>query len=823
MIATTAGRSLSSPAAINRAARAVLGLLLAELALVVYLATTETGWQSLVLFAFTLVCAALTGRIENRSRRGETVRRGDRILLGIAWAPPVFIALLAAGLWLPLSAALVIFTIALASILYDRSVSSRPMLFSLIPAALIPVIDLLAAPTFRIPTPAPLLALLPALTAFTFAATILLVLRQFAALSLRQKLVVSFLFLSLVPMAGIRYLYDLSFRQSLTESANQSLFSIASQTAGVIDGFIDANRNSVEIQARLPTFIDLLETPPDDPVFTDNLAEAAELIYSLHELNADSFLIGHTLIDRAGIVVLDTAVPRGLINPAVGENLFNDPVFFEPALQGIPYASPLRVPGGMETARITFGHVVENADGQPVGVFLSHYSAEFLQQLLVENEGLAGAGSYGVLFDENEIVLAHARRSDLVFSPAAPLDVNLREDLVAQGRLPEEGGGLTSPGFFELAEKLNNAARQPFFTIEDPNVVETPNQVATARLRNYPWLVAFFQPQEVFLAPLTAQTFNSLVLAGLISLGAIAVALLASAQLAGPILRLTEAAEAVSGGDLDVTAEVTTRDEVGTLAVAFNSMTGQLREMLAGLERIVAERTSRLEATNEVGRVASSILNRDDLIANIVDLIAEKFGFYYAAVFLVDEDQTWAVLQAATGDAGEELKARGHRLQIGGRSMVGSAISLREPRIALDAGEEPVRFDNPLLPRTRSEIALPLIVGDSVLGALDVQSTEPGAFGEQDIETLQTLAGQIAVALENAILFERIQRSAVTQKRMSEFAARIQQAQDVDGILNTAVREIAGILEASEITVRLTPGDAYRQPENGSSANGEGG
>jgi GAF domain-containing protein len=153
--------------------------------------------------------------------------------------------------------------------------------------------------------------------------------------------------------------------------------------------------------------------------------------------------------------------------------------------------------------------------------------------------------------------------------------------------------------------------------------------------------------------------------------------------------------------------------------------------------------------------------------------------------------------------------------------MVGSAASTREARIALDVGEEPVRFENPLLPLTRSEIALPLIVGDSVLGVLNVQSTEAADFDEQDIDTLQTLAGQVAIALENAVLFERIQRSAVTQKRMGEFAAHIQQAQDIDGILTTAVREIAGILEASEITVRLTPGGAQKPAENGHSPNGD--
>jgi FOG: GAF domain len=126
-------------------------------------------------------------------------------------------------------------------------------------------------------------------------------------------------------------------------------------------------------------------------------------------------------------------------------------------------------------------------------------------------------------------------------------------------------------------------------------------------------------------------------------------------------------------------------------------------------------------------------------------------------------------LKNATGEAGRVLRESHHRLAADNRSMVGAAVSQKQARIALDAGLEPVRFNNPLLPYTRSEIALPLIVGDRVLGALDIQSTYESAFGDEAIETFQSMANQVAIALENARLFQetrqRLQELQIAQRQ----------------------------------------------------------
>jgi GAF domain-containing protein len=165
-------------------------------------------------------------------------------------------------------------------------------------------------------------------------------------------------------------------------------------------------------------------------------------------------------------------------------------------------------------------------------------------------------------------------------------------------------------------------------------------------------------------------------------------------------------------------------------------------------------------------------LDVDELINTSVNLIRDQFGFYYVGLFLVDEAKEWAVLRAGTGEAGQLQLAQGHKLKVGGESMIGWSIQNRKARIALDVGQDAVRFKNPALPDTHSEMALPLMSGKEVLGALTVQSTERGAFSDEDITLLQTMADQLAIAIKNARLFENVvQTQAKAETRLQETLA----------------------------------------------------
>ena len=232
-------------------------------------------------------------------------------------------------------------------------------------------------------------------------------------------------------------------------------------------------------------------------------------------------------------------------------------------------------------------------------------------------------------------------------------------------------------------------------------------------------------------------------------------------------------------------------------------------------------RATLLNAAAQVSRSISSILDPDELLARTVDIICDEYGFYYAGIFLIErlaDGQDWAVLKAGRGKAGQLMIEHKHKLQVGGRSMVGACTALNEARIALDVGKEAVWFNNPFLPDTRSEMALALSIGGKVIGALTVQSVDEAAFTEEDIASLQALADQLAVAINNARLHhqnEQLFRQAARRAQLlqvgAEVSRNITSILDLDVLLSSTVYIICeeyGFYYAGIFLVDQTPDDA---------------
>lgn len=268
-----------------------------------------------------------------------------------------------------------------------------------------------------------------------------------------------------------------------------------------------------------------------------------------------------------------------------------------------------------------------------------------------------------------------------------------------------------------------------------------------------------------------------------------------------PLDRLAEGAAIIGAGDLAFKIDIRRNDEIGFVARAFNDMGGRLRQLVTTLEQQVQARTAdlerrnrQLEAVSLVAREAVTIQDMPTLLETTVNAISRQFGYYHAGIFWIDQQKQWAVLRAASSEGGRKMLARGHRLRVGQQGLVGSVAATGQPRIALDVGEDAVWFDNPDLPETRSEMALPLFDAErGVVGALDVQSAGVSAFSAPDIEILQLLADQVSVALRNAQLIEQTQETlaelqAVQQDYRREGWARVLsrrqvQAYEYDGVL----------------------------------------
>lgn len=276
-------------------------------------------------------------------------------------------------------------------------------------------------------------------------------------------------------------------------------------------------------------------------------------------------------------------------------------------------------------------------------------------------------------------------------------------------------------------------------------------------------------------------------------------------SIAEPLEQMAEAAAQLASGHLETRVVTERVDEFGRLAQSFNQMADRLQTLYNELEERVRERTRalqeanyalqrraiQLEASAEVSRSIISIFNVDELLRRAVDLIRDRFGFYHAGIFLIDETGEWAVLREATGEAGAQMKAQGHRLRVAETSMVGWTALHRQPRIALDVGKDAVRFANPLLPYTRSEMTLPLMVGGRLLGVLNVQSTEEAAFDEDDIRALQSMADQLAIAIENA---RRLSEEAAILEATSpiyRFSRRLSTATTVVDVANVIIEAVS--------------------------------
>jgi GAF domain-containing protein len=233
----------------------------------------------------------------------------------------------------------------------------------------------------------------------------------------------------------------------------------------------------------------------------------------------------------------------------------------------------------------------------------------------------------------------------------------------------------------------------------------------------------------------------------------------------------------------------------------------ELQAFSEGLEKLVKDRTTELdlarlisdrrarqfEAIAQVTRAISSTRDLDGMLIQIPDVINREFGFYHIGIFLLDAAREYAVLSASNSLGGRRMLENGHRLKVGETGIVGYVTATGRPRIALDTGADAVFFNNPDLPDTRSELALPLLFGDAVIGALDVQSEYPNAFDQEDIRILGTLADQVSIAIQNARQYEETRKALAESDALSrQFVqagwSRFVKTRKIEGIRHTGAK-----------------------------------
>jgi GAF domain-containing protein/HAMP domain-containing protein len=397
-----------------------------------------------------------------------------------------------------------------------------------------------------------------------------------------------------------------------------------------------------------------------------------------------------------------------------------------------------------------------------------------------------GETGYPILLDRNGLIL--------VMPPAGYEIFGLEPEIIPPNENPKQN--IFGRGSDEIqvvtAEILSG---ETGLKLIRPNGVET--YIAYTPLRTTDYRLAVIAPvnelnSEIVASRTEVQNEIETSLQGatllLITLfmGALVVSLLVGQIITRPMKQLTSAVEKITSGDLSARVEVQAQDETGVLARSFNEMTERLDETLQGLEGRIADRTNELEKISRsnayrasqfesiarISRAISSTQTLDKLLPQITETISDQLGFYHVGIFLLDVHKEDAVLAASNSEGGKKMLERGHRLRVGETGIVGFVARAGEPRVALDVGLDAVFFNNPDLPNTHSEIALPLRIGAEIIGALDVQSTDTNAFSQEDVNILSTLADQVGIAIQNARSYqqsrEALEQAEITAAQMSE-------------------------------------------------------
>jgi signal transduction histidine kinase/CheY-like chemotaxis protein len=221
----------------------------------------------------------------------------------------------------------------------------------------------------------------------------------------------------------------------------------------------------------------------------------------------------------------------------------------------------------------------------------------------------------------------------------------------------------------------------------------------------------------------------------------------------------------------------------------------------SALQRTLSRYAVQMEVAADIARAATSILDLTELLQTAVDLIRERFSLYYVALFLSDKDNRWATLQASAGESGQVMLRRGHRLKVGGDSMVGWCVAQGAARIALDVGEKAISFDTPLSTDVHSEMVVPLIAHGRVIGAMALQSRLVGAFSDHDVTVMRITADQLGNAIENARLFQERERRITELAILNEMGQALSSALEFEDLLETVHQQVSRLFDTTNFAI----------------------
>jgi len=757
-----------------------------------------TDWQDYILIGFPLVLAGASLASIFIMRRGHlTLGSGIVFSLNLI-VPLLMIFIVRDTLWAALSYAAVS-----SALIIWRALPYRSWRWSIIAAVavmvMIVVIDI-NAPT-RFDSPPALNTFIIVLISVLSVAFVFQAVRQTWGRSMRNKLLVAFVGVTLVASGTLAvYVYISTnniLRQGLERELSQHTDGITVSIGNLLDTQIntlttlslnevlqqtveETNKNYEGNSSAIQATLDARDTQwrsadtadnNNDPLVREYLNNQAAL--ELREFqkafpnNAEVFITdvyggqAGTTNRTSDYYQADEGWWQSAYNNGEGAVYISEPEYDESAgALAVLIAMPLR----------------NRQTGKIIGILRTTYLASALNTILSEQVGTTGETD---IFVPGEVVY-HFHAGG--YTPVSPEEYAALQAVANQGMVE-----------MNYEDNPSVIVQLPVRSLEGVQAID-----------NLGWVVLFHQQQDEAFAPIGTQTRGVLVVMAIILVLAVGAAIGFSIFLVRPIAQLTQTAEEVAAGNLNSRANVTSSDEIGTLALTFNSMTSQLQETLQGLEERVAARTRDLEIVAEVGTATATILESKRLLQEVVDLTKERFNLYHSHIYLLDEEGKNLVLTAGAGEPGRVMVAEGRSIPLDReQSLVARAARERKGVTVNDVTQAPDHLPNPLLPDTRSELAVPMVVGNQVIGVFDIQSEQVGRFTDSDVNIQTTMAAQLATSIQNVRSFEQSRKQAELQSLVNMIGSRIQRTTSIEETLQTAIRELGTAIGASRVKAKI--------------------
>ncbi len=632
--------------------------------------------------------------------------------------------------------------------------------------------------------------------------------------ALRTKITLAFFGVMFLALVALVLLYTRSTREALLGEANQTLYAAALRTATSIDAFLGTNLGIVRAEALLPEIIEFTDLSPEQQTAALRDTSILEVLNTLRR--KDLFHIeSYGILNREGRNIADTS------RPFIGQDESLTDYFRRPMETGLPYISPVRFAERIGGVYFHFSAPIRNNVGLIVGVLRVRYSVGFLQQLVTDARGSAGPGSFAILLDENTLRLAHDEAPDLVFKTITPLDPEIFQVLRDAGRVPNLPLAEVATDIPAFRAGLLRAGQQPFFVADAHDGTTALEQLAVVQLSNRPWSVVFAQSQAAFLLPINRAVRTTIISAGLIALLIAFVAFFAARWLTRPVMHLTAMAEQIAQGNLEVQAEVESRDEVGRLAHTFNLMTAQLRDNLDGLRqtnehlrqeiqerrriederRVLFEEEQRqrllAETLREVTLALTSQIGFESVLEEILNQARRIVPYRTAHIALLEDDMLRPVRWSGYESADAEAYIRTVIHNISQLPIDMEAMRNRTPVLIADTFEDPRWQIFESTAWIRAYLVLPICLQERVLGVLRFHGDMPGFFQTEHIQRLLPLVSAAAIAIEKAALVEGLE---------AEVAARTSEIRSEKEKSETLLRSTADaiVMLDSELIVRYS-------------------